>query len=214
MTANVKQYAMSMADTLGVMPLCQEIITEWCQDLENDKLGMIAIDEYVNCDLAHTIPLLQKPAGEALNSAVREMQEKGLPRHGPPRLIHALRLLPQQYCVFQWYLRRLRTKAMQSAPPGASPHENGIAIDIHDYEAWIPLLTRHHWRWHGPDLPTRFYFTGQQNPVFANEAVRAFQRLWNVHNPNYPVVVDGHYTPLTAAALEASPIGGWHKGVN
>jgi hypothetical protein len=39
-----------------------------------------------------------------------------------PRLVHALRVLPQQYAVFYW-LHTARMRRVLAASPGTSPHE-------------------------------------------------------------------------------------------
>jgi hypothetical protein len=45
--------------------------------------------------------------------------------------------------------------------------------------------------------------------VLSRENLRAFQTIWNQHNPASPLTEDGVYGPKTAAALHATPCGGW-----
>ncbi len=148
-----------------------------------------------------TLPYLQRAAGEALIAAIRELGVK-------PRLVHALRTLPQQYAVSQWYLRK-RCGIPLAALPGTSPHEHGVAIDVDDFDKWIKVLRQHNWQWRGEADRSHFNFHGPSDPDFGRYSVLAFQKLWSRNRPSDKLTEDGVLGPKTIARLESAPAGGF-----
>lgn len=160
------------------------------------------ISEHVIKAGSTTIPFLQTEAANALIAAIAEKGEK-------PRLVHAIRVLPQQAAVSYWYLHGKKCGVKLAASPGASPHENGIAIDIEDHADWINTLKHHRWIWRGAADPPHFNYHGGHDPDFGREGIRAFQKLWNIHNPEDKITEDGVFGPNTEKRLHLSPIEGF-----
>jgi hypothetical protein len=98
-----------------------------------------------------------------------------------------------------------------AATPGNSPHEKGLAIDIQEHAKWRTVLERHKWKWRGnADRP---HFTYVGDGIITNvlrESIRAFQRLWNLHNPGDRITEDGLFGELeTGPRLLKSPVNGF-----
>lgn len=87
-----------------------------------------------------------------------------------------------------------------AAPPSRSNHEDGLALDIQDPRGWEPFLVRHGWK-PLPGDPPQFDFKGGGRADISNIAVKAFQRLWNKHNPNDRIDEDGDFRSATLARL-------------
>lgn len=151
------------------------------------------------------IPFLQPAALTALRAAIRE---RGGGRR--PRLNHAYRTLAHQFVLHEW--GRVRTCDIRLVNrPGTSTHEKGIAIDLADPEAWVAVFRRHGWIHRGDPDPPHFTFTGPGTTSrVLTESVRAFQRLWNIHNPGDRITEDGVFGERqTRPRLSRSPIDGF-----
>jgi hypothetical protein len=196
----LRDYLPTNCSTSGVAGLARQIADVLFAGLPQDQV--IDVSPHVTLAGGSTLPFLQKEAGEALIAAINEKGER-------PRLVHAVRVLPQQYAVFYWYTHGKKCGVILAASPGTSPHERGIAIDIENHGEWISVLKNHNWKWRGTDDPPHFNYKGPQDPDFGREGIRAFQKLWNQHNPNDTIAEDGSYGPKTQAKLEASPIEGF-----
>lgn len=194
------EYLPNNCSTSGLAKLAKQIGDMLLSATPADEV--IDVSNHVTIAGGSTIPYLQRAAGEALIAAITEKGQA-------PRLVHAVRVLPQQYAVFYWYTHGKKCGVVLAASPGTSPHERGIAIDIENHGDWINVLKKHNWRWRGQDDPPHFNFKGDQDPDFGREGIRAFQKLWNQHNPNDTIAEDGSYGPKTQARLEKSPIEGF-----
>ena len=194
------QYLPDNCSTAGLAPLAKQIGNVLLTSLPADDV--IDVSPHVIIAGGSTIPVLQRKAGEALIAAINQKGQK-------PRLVHAVRVLPQQYAVFYWYTHGKKCGVKLAASPGTSPHERAIAIDIENHADWINVLKHHDWKWRGTDDPPHFNFKGPQDPDFGREGIRAFQKLWNMHNPNDTIAESGSYDPNTQARLEKSPIEGF-----
>jgi N-acetylmuramoyl-L-alanine amidase len=95
-----------------------------------------------------------------------------------------------------------------AAAPGRSNHEQGRAIDIEDPYKWQPFLENHGWSKLGDWDRMHFDFHDGRTDV-ASLQITAFQQLWNYHNPDHQIAVDGHYGEITGEKIDSSPIGGW-----
>ena len=61
-------------------------------------------------------------------------------------------------------------------------------------------------------LVCRFPWNFTDNPLDQREnSVLAFQKLWNLNNPNDKIAEDGQYGPNTEKRLQKSPIEGFAK---
>jgi hypothetical protein len=196
----LREYLASKCDTGGLAGLTNQIVEKLIATLPADTL--IDVAGHVEKSGGSTLTYLQKEAGEALIAAIQEKGEK-------PKLVHAIRVLPQQYAVYYWFLHGKKCGVKLAAAPSASPHERAIGIDIRNHPDWIKVLKKHKWIWRGQADPPHFTFHGLHDPELNVEAIKAFQRLWNTHNPNDQIDDDGRYGPATEKRLEASPIEGF-----
>ena len=202
----VRDYAITRAEdgtcnTEGVRPLSGQIFELAQPVLMNDLVSCEDIVEIVG---ASTIPFLQPAARDALAEAVAEMGEL-------PLLTHAYRTVAQQYVLFYWFNHNQLCDISLAATPGSSPHEQGIAIDIKENARWRDVLRRHNWRWRGPDDRAHFTYIGPGTTTrVRKESIRAFQRLWNIHNPDDLIQEDGVYGDIeTGPRIERSPVEGF-----
>src|SRR6476659_7747644 len=108
----IGDYLPNNCSTAGVAPLAKQIADVLLTTMPPDDI--IDISPHVTMVGGSTIPVLQKKAGEALIAAI---DEKGV----KPRLVHALRVLPQQYAVFYWYTHGKKCGVKLAATPGTSP---------------------------------------------------------------------------------------------
>lgn len=196
----LREYLPTNCDTSGLAGLSKQIAETLLNSLSPEKV--IDVSAHVIVAGPTTLPYLQKQAGDALIAAIQEKGQK-------PRLVHAVRVLPQQYAVFFWYTHGRRCGIALAASPGTSPHERAVAVDLENHGAWVDVLKKHNWVWRGRDDPPHFGFHGGNDPDFGREGIRAFQKLWNLHNPDDKIAEDGSYGPKTEKRLEASPIAGF-----
>ena len=196
----LRDYLPTNCSTSGLMGLTKQIADTLIAAVPPDTL--IDVSDHVTIAGSTTIPFLQKEAGEALIAAIAEKGEK-------PRLVHAVRVLPQQYAVFYWYTHGRKCGVVLAASPGTSPHERAVAVDIENHDDWIEVLKNHNWIWRGQADPPHFNYHGGSDPDFGHEGIRAFQKLWNLNNTADTIAEDGSYGPNTEKRLEASPIEGF-----
>lgn len=196
----IRDYLPTNCSTSGLMGLTKQIVDMLVGSLPPGAL--IDVSDHVNTVGGSTLPYLQKDAGTALIAAINEKGEK-------PDLVHALRVLPQQYAVFYWFTHGKKCGVVLAASPSASPHERAVAIDIRNNAAWKQVLKKHNWIWRGAADPPHFNFRGASDPDFNVGAIKAFQKLWNLHNPGDKIDEDGSYGKDTRERLEASPIEGF-----
>jgi len=142
---------------------------------------------------------LQESAANALSAAATSRRTKIV-------LNSAWRSAAQQYLLYIWYQRGM-CGIQIAAVPGTSNHEGGRAIDTSDYTAWMSALQSHGWKWYGD--ADRVHFDYLAATDLAKQNLIAFQTIWNDHNPNNKIAVDGMYGPATANALHNSPCNGW-----
>jgi len=196
---NLQELAQQECSTEKVAPLAKQIAQTLIASLPAAEV--IDISAHVEIVGGSTLPYLQRAAGEALIAAINEAGRK-------PRLVHALRTLPQQFVVHYQYIHH-RCGITLAASPGTSPHERAIAIDIEDHQSWIDVLKHHNWVWRGPADRPHFNFHGPQDADFGIAEIKAFQQTWNDHNPGDLLKVDGSYGPNTESKLLLAPIAGW-----
>lgn len=158
-------------------------------------------------------PYLQPPALEALRKAIDE--------RGKTLVVNsAYRTLAQQHLLYRWW-RSSRCNFQTVAPPGASYHQAGLAIDIQDADGWLPYLENFGWRWFGPDDYPHFTYVDRECLLslringrefdIRDTATLAFQRLWNRNNPSDQIAEDGDWGPTTEGKLNLSPSHGFEK---
>jgi Putative peptidoglycan binding domain/D-alanyl-D-alanine carboxypeptidase len=195
----IKNHAEGTCSTASVKNLSLQVIDEMNLLIPN---VLVSFDDLeVSGNEATVNFFLQPKAKEALRRAIRNNQGKTL------RLNSAYRTVVQQHILFSWQGSECVSIA---AEPGLSNHEDGLAIDTPDFEAWMPALEAEGWQWLGGNDPVHFtYMGGGVRDDIGNIGVKAFQILWNKHNPNDLIDVDGGYGPQTAARLDRSPANGF-----
>ena len=148
-----------------------------------------------------SIPYLQKPAADALTK---------VSSNRPVQVNHAMRTLPQQYMVY----RQAQTQTCnvaRAAPPNNSYHEEGLALDVQNYEEVIGPLRAAGWSYPGfANDPVHFEM--RLDATYAGLGARAFQTLWNRNHPEDPIPVDGQYNASVESRLRKSPAQGFTKG--
>ena len=187
--------------TTSVKGLSQQLVDE-INCLSPGTLSSIASIKGLSIGSA-VFPYLQTPAANALGKAVAA-------RGTTMTMNSALRTLPQQYLLYEWYLQG-RCGIGLAAKPGNSNHESGLAVDIEDNGGWNSYMTSKGWKWLGSSDPVHFdYVSGGID--LRGPSVLAFQKLWNENNPNDTIAEDGDYGPDTEKRLTKSPVGGFPKG--
>ncbi len=173
---------------------------------------------------------------QVLQSAARAALMQVLAAHPdhPMALASCYRTLPQQVCLWAWYLasssggteraRRERAWALKlctkehaekaevplAAPPGASSHEDAAAVDCQNSAFWRSAFLVHGWHWQGAQDPSHYSFRGRGfRDDIGSIGVRAFQVLHNEHNPEAAIAADGVLGPATLEAILDAPAGGW-----
>jgi hypothetical protein len=196
----LQDYVKSHCGTGPIAGLTKQVVDMLTSELPPGTL--IDISAHVQISGATTLPFLQKAGAEALIAAIKEKGQK-LP------LVHGLRVLPQQYALRHW-AQHGRCDIPAAAPPSKSNHEGANAVDVKNRNSWITVLKHHGWiQTVLPKDPAHFEFTGDHDPDFVKKAVSAFQKLWNLHNPNDLISTEGTYGTETRKRLEASPIAGF-----
>jgi Putative peptidoglycan binding domain/D-alanyl-D-alanine carboxypeptidase len=154
---------------------------------------------------AHLNLYLQAGAKETLRTALRAgvAQQPGLKM----TISSAYRTVAQQHILYQVYRRDSKLIPL-AAKPGNSNHEDGLAIDVGNYNAWKPYLLAHGWQWLGGNDPVHFFENNGRDDV-GNLGVKAFQTLWNKYNPTDRMTVDGNFGDQTAAKMDRCPIAGF-----
>jgi len=200
--SKVGDYLSSTCSTSVVRPLSIQLITE-LDCLKPGAVSEIPADDQI--DASGILDYLQTKAGESLPVVANARPSSTL------HLNSALRSLAQQYLLYQWYLQG-RCGISAAATPGTSNHERGLAVDVQSSSSWRSAFQNHSWHWLGSGDPVHYDFTGSGTTTITGKSVQAFQRLWNVNNPDDEISEDGVYGPQTAARLKKSPAGGFDIG--
>eukprot|EP01130_Rhizamoeba_saxonica_P011905 TRINITY_DN4970_c0_g2_i1.p1 TRINITY_DN4970_c0_g2~~TRINITY_DN4970_c0_g2_i1.p1 ORF type:complete len:267 (-),score=59.52 TRINITY_DN4970_c0_g2_i1:52-852(-) len=145
------------------------------------------------------VPYLQTKAANGLQKAINE-------RGTTITINSGLRTLPQQLLLYKWY-KNGKCGIPAAAKPGNSNHNGGLAIDIKDPYAWKTALEHHGWKKLGDWDQMHYDFPGGSN--IKSLSIKAFQNLWNKHNPNDQIDNDGLWGPTTERKLLESPAAGW-----
>jgi len=145
-------------------------------------------------------PYLQPAAAEALTRAVIKRGEELV-------INSCLRTTVQQHIIRRQFEKGL-CGITAAALPGRSNHERGAAVDIVDPDDWRLHLEIFGWRKLGSWDNMHYDYYNCRNDI-SNLQISAFQMLWNEHNPNNLIAVDGNYGNITASKIDLSPIDGW-----
>lgn len=151
-------------------------------------------------------PYLQTPAAKALIAAQKA-------RGTTMSINSALRTLPQQYLLYQWFQQN-RCGIGLAAKPGTSNHESALAVDVDDNVGWRTAMSNNDFRWLGASDPVHYDYVGGGRIALTGLSVLAFQRLWNRNNAGDKISEDGAYGPATEQRLAKAPVGGFPKGAS
>jgi hypothetical protein len=194
----VRTHANGTCSTAAVKGLSLQIIDEMNLLIPNVLVSFDDLD--VSGDDATVNFFMQPKAKEALRRAIRR-------RGTTLRLNSAYRTIVQQHILFSW---QGSCGISIAAKPGRSNHEDGFAIDTPDWNAWRPALEAEDWEHFGRGDEVHFtYVGGGVRDDIGDIGVKAFQTLWNKHNPTDQIQVDSDYGPETAARLNRSPVNGF-----
>ncbi len=190
------QDAPSGVSTSIVNALSQQLIYQM-QLLEP---GRFLSFEDLNVDLdVAAFPYVQTPAKAALQRAIEARVQMML-------INSSYRTVAQQMLLYN----DRHNNGNPVAPPGTSNHQTGLAIDIEDPRGWDPYLIEQGWEPLDGD-PPHFDYVGDGVVDLRSTAILAFQKLWNLNNPDDPIDEDGGYGPGTEDALLRSPANGFAK---
>lgn len=185
-----------MVSTAVVNALSQQLIYQLQLILPN---AFVSFDD-LKVDLWDAaFPYLQTQAKQALQKAIND-------RGMTLQVNSAYRTIAQQMLLYN----DRSNNPNPVAPPGASNHQTGLAIDIEDPRGWEPYLIRFGWN-PLPGDPPHFDYVGNGTVDIRNKSILAFQQLWNKNNPKSKITEDGGFGPQTEAALNRSPAQGFAK---
>jgi hypothetical protein len=186
--------------TASVRGLSLQIIAEMNLIVPNALVNFEDLNVSLNTQVVN--PFLQPAAKEALRRAIQEQGETLM-------INSAYRTVVQQHLLSTWR-KRGQCGIPKAANPGLSNHEDGLALDVQDFSRWRGSLESTGWEWLGPDDEFHFTFIGGGvRDDIGDIGVSTFQQLWNKHNPDSQVVVDGIFGDQTAIRMDQSPAQGF-----
>lgn len=152
------------------------------------------------CEGAHNNPYLQPLAYQSLIRAVESVNRKIF-------INSCLRTIMQQWMLRKQYERKI-CGITAAAIPGRSNHQSGKAIDIQDYLFWRSPLKKCGWKWLG--AWDKWHFDYQYTARDLGQIqIKEWQILWNEHNPDKKLKVDGIWGAITAYSVANAPIDGF-----
>jgi peptidoglycan hydrolase-like protein with peptidoglycan-binding domain len=169
------------------------------------QLQLMMPDAFVSFDdlnvdfLDAAFPYVQSSAKQALQKAIQD-------RGQTMQVNSAYRTIAQQMLLYNDRFNNPNPVA----PPGASNHQTGLAIDIEDATGWKVYLMRYGWNPLRGD-PPHFDYQGDGTIDLRSKSILAFQQLWNQNHPNERISEDGGFGPQTEDALNRSPAPGFPK---
>lgn len=96
-----------------------------------------------------------------------------------------------------------------AAPAGLSNHQNGLAVDLNDWQYWQPIMARHGWANQLPNDRVHFDYQRADDVGLGALSLLAFQALWNKNNPDAEIPTSSELDGETYDALSAAPIEGF-----
>ncbi|MEZ4474923.1 MAG: M15 family metallopeptidase [bacterium] len=98
-----------------------------------------------------------------------------------------------------------------AAPAGLSNHQNGLAVDLNDYQAWEPTMARFGFENRLPNDRVHFDYQRADDVGLGALSLLAFQALWNKNNPGQEVPLSAELDGDTYDALSRAPIEGFPR---
>ena len=169
------------------------------------QLQLMMPDAFVNFDdlnvdlLDAAFPYVQSPAKQPLQRAIQD-------RGQTMQVNSAYRTIAQQMLLYNDRFNNPNPVA----PPGASNHQTGLAIDIEDATGWEVYWMRYGWN-PLPGDPPHFDYQGDSTIDLRSQSILGFQQLWNQNHPDQRITEDGGFGPQTEDALNRSPAPGFPK---
>lgn len=186
--------------TVSVQGLSLQIIAEMNLLIPNVLVSFADLNITASSSAVNSF--LQPAAKEALRRALKGRGQSLV-------LTSAYRTVAQQYLLWSWY-KQGECGITKAAEPGLSNHEDGLALDTPDYDAWRLTLPSENWQWYGSGDPVHFsYMGGGVRDDIGNIGLKAFQILWNKYNPSDQIKTDGWFGTETAKRLDRSPAEGF-----
>lgn len=198
--------ATNKVDTGKVQGLSRQIIAETNNILTGVLLNFEDLPGIALSSEAFLNYFLQSGAKESLRLVLRQgfSNKPGLRM----KINSAYRTVAQQHILRQIYERGHRDLIPLAARPGRSNHEDGLAIDVDNFGDWKALLEKNGWAWQGEADPVHFSSDRGRDDM-GDLGVKAFQRLWNRHNPNDQMTVDGDFGAQSIVRMNKSPVDGF-----
>lgn len=199
-------------------PTVDEQITTQCSTIAVKGLSLQLIDQ-MNCEDPGIMKSFEGAAGISYGPAVFPFQQGPATdtltavaaNNGATMPVNsALRTVPQQYLLYEWYQRGL-CNANLAASPGRSNHNGGLAIDIGNSSTWRSPMRNASYIDNVSGEPWHFYYSGAGGKDVRSLSVLAFQKLYNRNFPENPIDEDGVYGPQTEGALKTSPANGFTR---
>jgi D-alanyl-D-alanine carboxypeptidase len=190
-----------------VRELDRQILFIMRRDYPNYLVSFLDIDGVIIRESVR--PLLQPVAKKSLEQAIKKRGKK-------MEINSAYRSIAGQKVLHDYYEKK-ECDIPLASKPGTSNHETGLAIDIEDSDGWQPYLESAGWTWQGANDRVHFDFHGSKyesgskyeiSPV----AIKSFQRLWNLNNPQDRIPENGDYDSETDKRLGLAPKNGFPKG--
>jgi hypothetical protein len=146
-------------------------------------------------------PVLQPGARDSLREVLNENPGRSM------NVNSAYRTVAQQHILYQLFDMDIGIVGL-AARPGFSNHEDGLALDIQEWQDWRSNLENNGWSWQGANDEVHFSYSIGNNDV-GEMGVKGFQALWNKYNPQDQISVDGGFGDQTAARMNQSPAQGF-----
>jgi hypothetical protein len=177
-----------------------------------DEMNLLVPSVLVNITDLHVTPT-SNSVNSFLQPAAKESLRRAIARRGVSLTINsAYRTVAQQYMLRRWFELGL-CGIGAAAQPGLSNHEDGLALDTNDFQAWRSALEAERWDWLGDTNPRDpFHFTYVGSGVrddIGDIGVKAFQQLWNKNNPSDKIKVDGDFGDASRKRMDQSPAEGF-----
>ncbi len=151
-------------------------------------------------------PFLQAGARDSLRQVLNDHPNRTM------KINSAYRTVAQQHVLYQLYKLTDGRLVGLAARPGRSNHEDGLALDIEEWQEWQSDLTNDNWSWQGSDDEVHYSYEIGNNAM-GDLGVQAFQSLWNKFNPQDQIDVDGDFGPQTAARMDKCPVEGFSQQI-
>lgn len=95
-----------------------------------------------------------------------------------------------------------------AARPGNSNHQNGLAVDLDDWQYWEPIMRAHGWENNLANDRVHFDYQRASDIGLGPFSLYAFQELWNANHPEATLPLSGELDAETDEALASADLEG------